>query len=75
MSERNSVPRRRPVWRWMILFGFLTFVLSLVLIKAVSPLGDAIIASHRDQSQPRHKQPTVNTSTKHATPSAEDDDL
>ncbi len=46
----------------MILFGFITFVLSVILLKAVAPLGDAIIASHDKSGQPQHKSQTVTTS-------------
>ncbi len=64
MSKLNASHRRRrhPVWRWMILFGFITFVLSVVLLKAVAPLGDAIIASRDNGGQPEHKSQTVSTS-------------
>ncbi len=46
MPPSPYIRRHHPVWRWMILFGCITFLLSLVLIKAVAPLGDAILASH-----------------------------
>ena len=71
MSEltANKLRRRHPVWRWMILFGFLTFALSVILLKAVAPFGDAIIASRDGGGQPRqHKSQTVTTSAPRSAP-------
>jgi hypothetical protein len=70
MSEQNTAYRhpRHPVWRWMILFGFITFVLSVILLKALAPFGDAIIASHDDGSQPQHRSQTENTSAPSSMP-------
>jgi hypothetical protein len=66
-SFNTSYPRRKqPVWRWMILFGCMTFMMSLVLIKAVSPVGDAIIARQSKGAQTQQALPAVNTSAHHA---------
>jgi hypothetical protein len=46
----------------MLLFGFITFLLSLALMKAVGPLGEAVIASHDSGAQTAHQMPARSVS-------------
>jgi hypothetical protein len=53
MNTANDLRRRRPqpVWRWMILFSFITLLMSLGLMRAVSPLGDSVVAFFNNGEQ------------------------
>ncbi len=72
MPPSPYVRRRHPVWRWMILFGCITFLLSLVFIKAISPLGDAILASHEKPDSKQNVRRVNEPSPAQATPAVAD---
>ena len=46
MNDSTSYPKRQPqpVWQWMILFFFITLLVSVGLLKAVAPLGNWAVA-------------------------------
>jgi hypothetical protein len=77
MNSTNTgyTRRRHPVWRWMIVFAFITFALSVGLMKVVSPLGDAVLASQNKQEQLHERVPAVNASSARASAPARPDHL
>ncbi len=56
----------------MILFGCITFLLSLILTKAISPLGDAILASHEKADSKQDVRKVSEPTPAQAAPSAAD---
>jgi hypothetical protein len=54
----------------MILFACVTFLLSLTLIRVMSPVGDAIIASYNKSGQTRPETSTKTVSAPRTAQSA-----
>jgi hypothetical protein len=74
-ATTGYIRRRHPVWRWMIVFAFMTFALSVALMRVVSPLGDAVLASHGKHEQTQQTVPAVNASAQQASASTRPDHL